>query len=161
MSAIPELGTDSFVFPKRFRLVKSADFGKLLTIRDGRAIRVSSQFFSVTVVTRNKKEGPIRIGITVGKKNAHRSVDRALVKRVLRETARKQAPYLIALLCETEVGLDVSLRLKISLLQIPESKRGVNALKKVLSQDAASLQLKLRKRLIDLKVFHSASSNVC
>lgn len=36
--------------------------------------------------------GRLRFGVTVGKRNAHRSVDRATVKRILREKARLKAP---------------------------------------------------------------------
>jgi RNase P protein component len=52
----------------------------------------------------------VRFGVTVGKRNARRAVERALVKRVLREAARHAAPAL-----ETAAGahcVDVVLRLK-------------------------------------------------
>lgn len=51
-----------------------------------------------------------RFGITVGKRNARRAVDRTLVKRVLREAARHAAPALDAAAGSDRV--DVVLRLK-------------------------------------------------
>lgn len=51
-----------------------------------------------------------RFGITVGKRNARRSVDRALIKRVLRESARHAAPALDA--AAGDRCIDVVLRLK-------------------------------------------------
>ena len=94
-----------------------------------------------------EETGRLRFGITVGKRNAHRSVDRALVKRTLREAARKQAPNLAALLGEQGVGLDVSLRLRVPLKEIPGIDQGVNALKLSLRTDAQSLMEALLKRL--------------
>jgi RNase P protein component len=55
---------------------------------------------------------PCRFGVTVGKRNAARSVDRSLIKRVLREAARHAAPGLDAAAAARMVQLDVVLRLK-------------------------------------------------
>lgn len=55
---------------------------------------------------------PCRFGVTVGKRNAARSVDRSLIKRVLREAARHAAPRLDAAASAQLVQLDVVLRLK-------------------------------------------------
>lgn len=53
-----------------------------------------------------------RFGVTVGKRNAPRSVDRSLVKRVLREAARHAAAALDDAAGVQGVQLDVVLRLK-------------------------------------------------
>lgn len=53
-----------------------------------------------------------RFGVTVGKRNAPRSVDRSLVKRVLREAARHAAVALDDAAGVQGVQLDVVLRLK-------------------------------------------------
>ncbi len=55
---------------------------------------------------------PCRFGVTVGKRNAARSVDRSLIKRVLREAARHAAPALDAAASARTLQLDVVLRLK-------------------------------------------------
>jgi RNase P protein component len=52
----------------------------------------------------------VRFGFTVGKRNARRAVERALVKRVLREAARHAAPALDA--AAGPRAVDVLLRLK-------------------------------------------------
>lgn len=52
----------------------------------------------------------VRFGLTVGKRNARRAVERALVKRVLREAARHAAPALDEVAGPRAV--DVVLRLK-------------------------------------------------
>lgn len=51
-----------------------------------------------------------RVGLTVGKRNARRAVDRALIKRVLRESARHALPVLDAAAAPRRI--DVVLRLK-------------------------------------------------
>jgi ribonuclease P protein component len=53
-----------------------------------------------------------RFGVTVGKRNAPRSVDRSLVKRVLREAARRAAAALDDTAGAQGMQLDVVLRLK-------------------------------------------------
>ena len=100
----------SYRFPRTMRLLRSADFGAVLGAKGQDVFRVRSRYFSATCLKQRSRAG-LRYGVTVGKKFAHRATARVVVKRALREVARKQAPYLIALLCETGVGLDVSLRL--------------------------------------------------
>jgi ribonuclease P protein component len=57
-------------------------------------------------------EARVRFGFTVGKRNARRAVERATVKRVLREAARRAAPLLDA--AAGPRAVDVVLRLKAS-----------------------------------------------
>lgn len=147
MSVKNQISTDTNKFPREMRIIKTSDFGKLVQAQGKEVTRASAAYFSATALQRPNVVGNLRIGITVGKKNAHRSVDRALVKRTLRETARKQAPYLIALLCDTGVGLDVSLRLKMPLSTVKGREIGVKALKQALRRDAEKLLEKLAKRL--------------
>lgn len=147
MSVKNQVLTEAYKFPREMRIIKTSDFGILVQMQGKEVTRASTAYFSATALQRPNAEVSLRIGITVGKKNAHRSVDRALVKRTLRETARKQAPYLIALLCDTGVGLDVSLRLKMPLSTVDGREVGVKALKQSLRQDAEKLLEKLAKRL--------------
>ena len=134
-------------FPRSLRIIKSADYGVLVHTRNENTFRLTSKYFSINAMKFPEEPGRLRFGITVGKRNAHRSVDRALVKRTLREAARKQAPNLAALLGEQGVGLDVSLRLRVPLKEIPGIDQGVNALKLSLRTDAQSLMEALLKRL--------------
>lgn len=53
-----------------------------------------------------------RYGVTVGKRNAARAIDRSLAKRVLREAARHAAPDIDAAAVAAGLQVDVVLRLK-------------------------------------------------
>lgn len=88
----------------------------------------------------------VRFGLTVGKKMARRSVDRVLVKRILREAARHAGPVLSAALSTASVSsLDVVLRLKAPLPARETSPRG--ALKRALREDADALLRRFHERL--------------
>ncbi len=73
---------------------------------------------------------------------ARRSVDRVLVKRILREAARHNAPALNALVT---VPLDVVLRLKAPLPK--PGSIGVTALKRALRADIDTLLARFHERL--------------
>ena len=96
----------------------------------------------------NDAVGCLRFGVTVGKRNAHRSVDRAMVKRILREAARLNASRLEALLAQSDqaIGLDVSLRLKAPISCAGTAERH-EARKRCLAQDAAKLLAQLELRM--------------
>ncbi|MDZ7652144.1 MAG: ribonuclease P protein component [Burkholderiaceae bacterium] len=86
----------------------------------------------------------VRFGLTVGKRNARRAVERALIKRVLRESARHAAPALDRAACRRRV--DLVLRLKapcpvVGELTRPQFKRALRAeADSLLAQLAAFLQ---------------------
>ena len=137
----------AFGFPRSLRLIKTSDYGVLVHVRNENTFRVASKYFSANALKFVEHPGRIRFGITVGKKNAHRSVDRALVKRILREAARQQAPDLVARLRELGVGLDVSLRLRVPLSTVPGRDQGVRALKISLGRDAELLVAQIIRRM--------------
>jgi RNase P protein component len=83
----------------------------------------------------------VRFGLTVGKRLARRSVDRVLVKRILREAARHATPELAAVATS---GLDIVVRLKAP-LPARETTRG--ELKRALRADADAVLHRLRDRL--------------
>ena len=125
----------TYGFSRNLRLIRTEDFGVLLKTRNERTFFARSRYFSLQAMCTEVPER-LRFGITVGKRNAPRSVDRALIKRILREAARHQAPNLLPLLREAGSGLDVSLRLKEPLHRIAGFDAGVTALKKALHEDA-------------------------
>ena len=137
----------AFGFPRSLRLIKTSDYGVLVHVRNENSFRLTSKFFSANAQKFVEHQGRLRFGITVGKKNAHRSVDRALVKRILREAARQQAPDLVARLSELGVGLDVSLRLRVPLNSVPGRDQGVRALRAELGRDAELLVSQVSRRL--------------
>lgn len=145
------LASASFKFPRSLRIIKSADYGVLVHTRNENTFRLTSKYFSVNAMKSTERVHTLRFGITVGKKNAHRSVDRALVKRILREAARKQAPALICLLNEKSLGLDVSLRLRAPLKSVSGHEQGVTAMKANLQSDVEQLMQALLSRVSCLK----------
>lgn len=135
----------TYGFSRNLRLIRTEDFGVLLKTRNERTFFARSRYFSLQAMCTGVPER-LRFGITVGKRNAPRSVDRALIKRILREAARHQAPNLLPLLREAGSGLDVSLRLKEPLHRIAGFDAGVTALKKALHEDANLLMQDLSRR---------------
>jgi RNase P protein component len=81
----------------------------------------------------------VRFGITVGKRNARRAVERSLVKRVLREAARQAASALD--LAAGSRRVDVVIRLKAPLPLADELPR--SQLKRVLRAEADALLAQL------------------
>jgi ribonuclease P protein component len=77
-------GLRSEAFHRRSRLAGGAPFGTLL--RSRRTAR-SERFFVQAALN---GEGFARLGIVVGKRVARRAVDRSLLKRLVRETFRRQ-----------------------------------------------------------------------
>jgi RNase P protein component len=109
-------------YPAARRLRDSASFAAFAS--SGRAVAVgrwwrgSRRWVSVAALINdaqaatNAAHPPCRFGVTVGKRNAARSIDRSLIKRVLREAARRAAPALDAAAATQALQLDVVLRLK-------------------------------------------------
>lgn len=75
--------------PRYRRLIQTSAFGAVLSARGDASFRSSSKWLAVSALIRPANEPVgLRFGFTVGKANAHRGVDRVLVKRILRESAR-------------------------------------------------------------------------
>jgi hypothetical protein len=66
----------------------------------------------MTAAWLTSERSAVRFGVTVGKRNAKRAVDRGLVKRILREAGRAAAPELERLCAQRQLRLDVAFRLK-------------------------------------------------
>ena len=97
--------------PRSFRMIKSAEFGAVLSAPKQDQVRSFSTYFAVAAI-KTPHPGLVRFGLTVGKHNARLSVDRALVKRLLREASRVKRQAIQNSLLDKDYGLDVSLRLK-------------------------------------------------
>ncbi len=100
--------------PRSVRLIKSTEFGAVLSANKEKLIRAYSDFFTVSAL-KTDQVGQVRFGFTVGKQNAHLSVERALVKRLLREKARKSRVAIAESLKDRNFGLDINFRLKCKL----------------------------------------------
>ena len=127
---------------------KSAEFGAVLSTPKENTVRSHSDYFSVCAV-KSPRAG-VHFGLTVGKKNAPLSVDRALVKRCLREASRTRRLAILEKLHIQDGGLDVSLRLKAKLPAIRDGVMNKQDRKKLLRLDVEKLYNHFLKRL-DLK----------
>lgn len=123
------LGPGAHRFPKSARILRSEDFGSILRVQGPDSIRLGRDSVSVCAQA-NRQAGLVRFGFTVGKKNVRRSVDRALVKRIMRESARAALPELRRMCERQKIGLDISLRYRTPLLvqggvTVPEAKENI------------------------------------
>jgi len=76
------LPTEDFSFTHRSRLLDASQFTRVFD----QASKESSEFF--TVLSRGNTGGQPRLGIVVAKRRAKRSVDRNIIKRIVRESFR-------------------------------------------------------------------------
>ena len=131
------LGGRANSFPQKAKIKKSQDFLTVLKARGKGVVRLSGQWFELKAVLTQGKVSS-RFGLTVGKHFSKRSVDRNLVKRILREAIRHSvlthpAESPSALQSRTFV-----LRLK-KKVPVPAEGARLNSLKKELSEDANRL----------------------
>jgi len=71
-----------YSFNHRDRLQNASEFSRVFD----QATKSSSDFF--TILSRENTTGQPRLGIVVAKRRANRSVDRNIIKRLIRETFR-------------------------------------------------------------------------
>jgi ribonuclease P protein component len=145
--------TAAYAFTRAQRLQSEAEFAAVAQAgRD--AIRLSQRWFLLMakpVALTEQKNGVatvqrVRFGLTVGKRLARRSVDRVLIKRILREAARHSTPRLVEL---APSGFDVVLRLKAPLPARATTAR--RQLKRALRDDADALLRRFSERLAAAK----------
>lgn len=124
--------------PRSIRLIKSAEFGAVLSANKTKLIRSYSDFFTISAL-KTDQIGLVRFGFTVGKQNAHLSVERALVKRLLREKARTSRQTLIQALSDRQYGLDINCRLKRKLPDCSQQDLSKKARKILIRNDIEKL----------------------
>ena len=73
---------EEFSFTHRDRLLNASQFTSVFD----QATKSSSEFF--TILSRENTEEQARLGIVVAKRRAKRSVDRNIIKRIIRESFR-------------------------------------------------------------------------
>lgn len=84
----------------------------MLATPRNQSLRAARHWLSMTAAWSCSDAAAVRFGITVGKRNARRAVDRALVKRIVREASRHAAPALEDQCRHRGLRLDVAFRLK-------------------------------------------------
>ncbi len=106
-----------FGFASSRRLKSARDYAEILRAPAGASFRSGRQLMAIngtwsTAVAISSNPGVVRFGVTVGKRNVKRAVDRILVKRILREACRHRAAPLES--CANRAGacIDIVLRLK-------------------------------------------------
>lgn len=97
-------------FPRSARILRSEDFGRILHSASG-GLRFARGVVSASAVLTDKV-GVARIGLTVGKHNVPRAVDRVLAKRIIRENVRVWLPQIREECLRGSFGIDVSLRVR-------------------------------------------------
>ncbi len=104
-------------FASARRLKTPAEFSAVLRAPREQSIRAVRRLLSINAalvvneVTR-PPAGSVRFGVTVGKRNARRSVDRTLIKRIVREACRHQAAAFEAQAAQASASVAVAVRLK-------------------------------------------------
>lgn len=121
----------------------------MLAARRSSSLRVAGERLSMTAAWGAAAVArPTRLGITVGKRMARRSIDRTLVKRIVREAFRHAAPALDRAAAGVGVAVDVSVRLKAPLGEPGSPHRpALAALRRGLRGDADQLLQALIGRL--------------
>ena len=104
-------------FASARRLKAPAEFAAVLRAPRERSIRAARRLLSINAAwagaaVSSLPAGSVRFGVTVGKRNARRSVDRALIKRIVREACRHQALAFEAQAAQASARVDVTVRLK-------------------------------------------------
>jgi ribonuclease P protein component len=131
------------------RLRRPGEFAAILDARRDISVRASGAWLSMTAAWTVAAGGRrVRLGVTVGKRLARRSVDRTLVKRIVREAFRHAAPILDDESRRAGVEVDVCLRLK-SPMRPPGTpdRPALRPLRRALRVDADQLLARLATRL--------------
>jgi ribonuclease P protein component len=139
--------TAAYAFSRAHRLQSEAEFAAVAQAGPD-SIRLSQRWFlliakPVAPIDAAAPTRRVRFGLTVGKRLARRSVDRVLVKRILREAARHSAPQLSAV---APFDFDIVLRLK-----TPPPARATatrRQLKRALRDDADAVLRRLADRFV-------------
>ena len=110
-------GDNRFGFASARRLKTPAEFSALLRAPREQSIRAARRMLSINaawtaVVAAGEGTASVRFGVTVGKRNARRSVDRALVKRIVREACRQRAVAFECCAAKFAARIDIALRLR-------------------------------------------------
>lgn len=111
------------------------------------SLRAARHWLSMTAAWSSSDRPAVRFGVTVGKRNARRAIDRALVKRILREAGRHAAPALELTCAQRGLRLDVAFRLKASRDRTAEAQPALTAWRRALRDEADALLDRLDRHL--------------
>ena len=137
-------GVKRYGFASLRRLKTPAEFSALLRAPRERSIRGERQLLSInatwvtTGLMGHTAEG-VRFGVTVGKRNARRSVDRTLVKRIVREACRHYASAFEDCAGRAAVRIDITLRLRAPLVDADGVPLAMSVWRRQIRADADGL----------------------
>jgi ribonuclease P protein component len=135
-------------FGRARRLRRPSEFAAVLAAPRSQGLRAARHWLSMTAAWFPSEQAAVRFGATVGKRNARRAVDRNIVKRILREAARRAAPQLEAACAQRGLRLDVSFRLKSSRDRAAEGPRAsLTVWRRALREEADALLDRLGRHL--------------
>jgi ribonuclease P protein component len=124
-------------FASARRLKTPAQFAAVLGAPREQSIRAARQMLSINVAW--TPAGVTGVGVTVGKRNARRSVDRALVKRIVREACRQRASAFECCAAKTAARIDISLRLRSPLVDAHGERLAMRSWRRQVRAEAEAL----------------------
>jgi len=131
-------------FASARRLKTPAQFAAVLGAPREQSIRAVRQMLSINVAwtpagVTGAGAASVRFGVTVGKRNARRSVDRALVKRLVREACRQRASAFECCAAKTAARIDISLRLRSPLVDVHGERLAMRSWRRQVRAEADAL----------------------
>lgn len=153
-SAVKGAGADDqYGFTSARRLKVPADFAAVLRAPRERTIRATRKLLSINAAwvatpTTGPPAGSVRFGVTVGKRNARRSVDRALIKRIVREACRHQAAAFEAQADLASARIDVAVRLRAPLVDKDGEALAMRAWRRQVRAEADDLLHEVLQHLV-------------
>lgn len=146
-AAAPAPATGAGGFGPSRRLRRPAEFAAVLAAPRSHSLRAARHWLSMTAAWASSEQPAVRFGATVGKRNARRAIDRAVVKRILREAGRHAAPALELACARRGLRLDVAFRLKSSRDRSAEAQPALPAWRRALRDEADALLDRLGRHL--------------
>lgn len=137
-------------FGRSRRLRRPSEFASVLAAPRPNSLRAARHWLSMSAAWSPSDVPSVRFGMTVGKRNARRSVDRALVKRIVREASRHAAAGLETETTARGVRLDVAFRLKAARQPGASGQPSVTAWRRTLRDEADGLLERLRSYVAQL-----------
>ncbi|MGZ8255983.1 MAG: ribonuclease P protein component, partial [Burkholderiaceae bacterium] len=111
------------------------------------SLRAARHWLSITAAWSSSDVPAVRFGVTVGKRNARRAIDRAVVKRILREAGRHAAPALGLSCARRGLRLDVAFRLNALRDRAAPGQPTLTEWRRALRQEADALLERLGRHL--------------
>jgi ribonuclease P protein component len=137
--------------PRARRLRRPREFAAVLAADGANSIRGSGGWLSMTAAWEPAMPARARVGITVGKRMARRAIDRALVKRIVREAFRTSVVKLERRATAASVRVDIGVRLKRPLgLPGDPQRPALTTLRRALRGEADRLLASVVARLAQL-----------